>query len=39
VQQLVVGIDERRVIEAALFAWSEADNNFVEIARYAGADM
>ncbi len=39
VQQLVVGIDEVRVVEAALFAWSDADNGFVEIARYAGQDI
>lgn len=39
VQQLVVGIDQRRVTEAALFAWSDDDNGFIEIARYAGADI
>jgi proteasome lid subunit RPN8/RPN11 len=39
VQQLVVGIDERRVIEAALFAWSESAADFVEIARFAGAEL
>jgi proteasome lid subunit RPN8/RPN11 len=37
VQQLVVGIDEHQVTEAALFAWSEAVAGFVEIARFAGA--
>ena len=37
VQQLVVGIDASRVVEAALFAWSQEDNDFVEIARYKGA--
>ena len=37
VQQLVVGIDEARVVESALFAWSDAENGFVEIARFAGA--
>ena len=36
VQQLVVGIDEHRVVEAALFAWSEEENGFVEIARFEG---
>ena len=38
VQQLVVGIDEQKVVEAALFAWSDKENGFVEIARYAGAE-
>ena len=36
VQQLVVGIDRDRVTEAALFAWSDDDDDFVEIARYSG---
>lgn len=35
VQQLVVGIDAERVVEAALFAWDEAASGFVEIARWA----
>ena len=39
VQQLVVGIDDQRVVEAALFAWSDEDVDFVEIARYQGADI
>jgi proteasome lid subunit RPN8/RPN11 len=39
VQQLVVGIDEQRVVEAALFAWSDAENGFVELARYGGASI
>jgi hypothetical protein len=39
VQQLVVGIDARRVTEAALFAWSDADGGFVEVARFEGADL
>ena len=39
VQQLVVGIDEERVVEAALFAWSEEENGFAEIARYQGAEL
>ena len=39
VQQLVVGIDNLRVVEAALFAWSDAEPGFVEIARYEGADI
>ena len=36
VQQLVVGITETRVEAAALFAWSDEEDGFVEIARYAG---
>ncbi|HIM49578.1 MAG TPA: hypothetical protein EYM32_11990 [Dehalococcoidia bacterium] len=39
VQQLVVGIDDRRVVEAALFAWSDDENGFVQIARFDGADV
>ena len=39
VQQLVVGITEDRVVEAALFAWSDDENGFVEIAKYQGADI
>ena len=39
VQQLVVGIDDSRVVESALFAWSDAENSFVEIARYPGAEV
>jgi len=37
VQQLVVGIDGARVVEAALFAWSDAAGDFVEVARLPGA--
>lgn len=37
VQQLVVGVDQRRhVTEAAIFAWSDAAGDFVEIARLPG---
>lgn len=39
VQQLVVGIDDQRVVEAALFAWSDAAGDFVELARYRGAEI
>ena len=39
VQQLVVGIDDSRVVESALFTWSEVENAFVEIARYPGAEV
>ena len=37
VQQLVVGITETGVQEAALFAWADEGEGFVEVARYAGA--
>lgn len=33
VQQLVVGIEATRVVEAALFAWSWEANDFIEISR------
>ncbi len=39
VQQVVIGINEHRVVEAAHFAWSEEEKGFVEIARYAGAEI
>ena len=39
VQQLVVGIDDRRVVEAALFAWSDDEGGFVQIASFEGADV
>ena len=39
VQQLVVGIDGERVVEAALFAWSDEENGFVEIAKFQGAEV
>lgn len=39
VQQLVVGIDAERVVEAALFAWSESAGDFVEVARLPGAAL
>ena len=37
VQQLVVGITESQVVEAALFAWSDEEEGFVQIASYEGA--
>lgn len=37
VQQLVVGIDDHRVVEAALFGWDDAAGGFAELARYDGA--
>ena len=39
VQQLVVGIDEEKVVEAALFDWSNEEGGFIEIARYHGAPV
>ena len=36
VQQLVVGITETRVEAAALFAWSDEEEGFVQIATFAG---
>ena len=39
VQQLVVGIDGDRVVEAALFAWSDDEGGFVQIDRFDGADV
>ena len=39
VQQLVVGIDGERVTEAAIFAWSDARGEFVQLARYAGEEV
>ena len=39
VQQLVVGMDRERAVEAALFAWSDTEGGFVEVARYSGADI
>jgi len=39
VQQLVIGITEERVVEAALFAWSDSAGSFVEIQRFAGASL
>ena len=39
VQQLVVSINDAKVAEAALFAWSDEERGFVEIAKYHGADI
>ena len=36
VQQLVVGIDKARVVEAILFDWSEDQQAFMEIQRFVG---
>ena len=39
VQQVVIGIDQHRVVAAAHFAWSEEEKGFVEIAMYGGAEI
>ena len=39
VQQLVVGIDAERVGESALFAWSDDEDGYVEIAKFPGAEV
>jgi proteasome lid subunit RPN8/RPN11 len=39
VQQLVVGVDADAVREAVLYAWSDPDGGFVEVARFEGADI
>ena len=39
VQQLVIGIDANKVIESALFDWSDEEDQFVAIARFPGAPI
>ena len=39
VQQLVVGIDDRRVVEARLFEWDDSTKDFVEVATFDGAQI
>ena len=39
VQQLVIGIDDQKVVDAALFAWLDTESGFVEIGRFTGADI
>jgi proteasome lid subunit RPN8/RPN11 len=39
VQQLVVGLDASRVVEARLFAWSPSARRFVDIATLEGMDL
>ena len=39
VQQLVVGIDAEKVVEAALFGWDDEVGGFVELARFPGASI
>jgi proteasome lid subunit RPN8/RPN11 len=38
-QQLVVGIDAQRVVEAKLFAWDEAARGFVLVATLPGMEL
>ena len=38
-QQLVVGIDAQRVVEAQLFAWDEAERGFVLVATLPGMEL
>lgn len=37
--QLVVGIDQERVVEAKLFSWDESAQEFVGVAVYTGAEI
>ena len=39
VQQLVVAINKDRVVESALFAWSNEESGFVEIAKLHGTEI
>ena len=39
VQQIVIGIDEERVVVARQFAWDDLADDFVEIAEFEGADV
>ena len=39
VQQIVIGIDRERVVEARQFAWSDEADDFVEVAEYEGLDI
>ncbi len=39
VQQIVVGIDGVRVVEARQFAWDDESGDFVEIAAHEGLDI
>ena len=39
VEQLVVGVDAQRVVEAALFSWDDTSGGFVEVARFPGAEI
>ena len=37
VQQLVIGIDHQQIVSSSQFAWSEHENDFIEINQYSGA--
>ena len=39
VQQLVIGIDAHRIVDAALYDWSDEASDFIEIARFDGAEI
>lgn len=39
VQQIVVGIDGDRVVEARQFAWDDDAGDFVEVATFEGLDV
>ena len=39
VQQLVIGIDAHRVVDAALYDWSDDEGDFIEIASFEGANI
>lgn len=39
VQQLVIGINREQIVAAALFSWSDEDSDFIEVARYDGAQI
>ena len=39
VQQIVIGIDGDRVVEARLFAWDDDAEDFIEIAEFYGQDI
>ncbi len=39
VQQLVIGIDAHRVVDSALYDWSDSEADFIEIARFDGAKI
>ena len=39
VQQLVIGIDAHRIVDAALYDWSDEASDFIEIARFDGVEV
>ena len=38
-KQLVVGIDDNRVVEARLFDWDDAEKGFIEVEKFPGAEI